>query len=112
MSQVFKTGLTIFLMFAFLSLGVGAISASIDSAASEQFTADAASQIENFNFNDDVISQCKANAQSRGYEMNVTKIDSNGDGMSDMAEIITKYDFNIFVNNLTHEQHVVRVYAR
>lgn len=112
MDQIFKTGITIFLLFAFFVTGVGVMSASMDSAAAEQYTADAAIQIEHYNYSDSVIASCIRNATEKGYTMSVNRIDSDGDGHTDMAEIITKYDFTIMINNNTTEQHFVRVFAR
>lgn len=112
MDQVFKTGITVFLIFAFLYMGVGIISASIDSAAAEQYTSDAAIQIESYNFSDSIINSCIQNAADKGYTMTITKIDSDGDGHTDMAEIITRYDFSLMINNLATDQHIVRAYAR
>lgn len=111
MDNIFKTATTVLLMISFLLITAGCISASIDSAAAEQYTEDAATMIENYNFNDSVIAACISNASDKGYVMSVQKMDANGDGICDMAEIITKYDFQIFRTG-TSEKHIVRVYAR
>lgn len=113
MEQIFKTGITLFCLVLFILLGLGMISASIDSNAAEQFTADAAKQIEEYNYSDNIITACKQNAQSRGYNMDVHPFDTNGDGRNDMAEIITHYNFKLsFKADADAKIHSVRVYAR
>lgn len=111
MEQVFKTGITLFLLIIFLLMGLGVVVASMDSVAAEQYTTDAAAEIEAYNFNKNVINSCINNADTKGYKMTVTPVDTDGDGRTDMAEIITEYKYSLF-NNDSASPHYVRVYAR
>lgn len=113
MEQFIKSFLAIFLIILLTFSGVGIIGASIDAAHAEKFASKVADTIENSNYAQNVIDNCKTKATDAGYKsLTINVKDSNNDGYNDMAEVIVEYDYAIGLFNVTGQSHYARAYAR
>ncbi len=63
MGQVIKTYLGLFFILLMGLVGIGVVTAGIQSAAARNYHADVINEIECSNFNDGVIEACKQQAQ-------------------------------------------------
>lgn len=111
MGQVIKTYLGLFFILLTGLVGIGVVTAGVQSAAARNYHADVIAEIECSNFNDGVIAACKTQAQEAGYDLTVRAMTYDARGKQKTAEIILTYDYAIPVLNLITE-HEVRGFAR
>ena len=79
-------------------------------AAAKEYKADVIAEIENSDFNRDVISSCISQAQSAGYTLTVTP-SANADGETVSADVILSYDYKMPVFGI-EKTHMTRGIAR
>ena len=79
-------------------------------AAAKEYKADVIAEIENSDFNRDVISSCISQAQSAGYTLTVTP-SANADGETVSADVILSYDYKMPVFGI-EKTHQTRGIAR
>lgn len=111
MGQVIKTYLGLFFLLVMGLVGIGVVTAGVQSSAARNYHADVISEIENSNFNDSVIGACVQQAQDSGYDLQVKTMDYDTDGHIKTAEVILGYDYAIPVLNLVTD-HEIRGFAR
>lgn len=111
MGQVIKTYLGLFFLLLMGLVGIGVVTAGVQSAAARNYHADVISEIECSNFNAGVISACKQQAQDAGYGLEVKLMSHDAEGHTMTAEVILEYDYAIPILNLATE-HEVRGFAR
>lgn len=111
MGQVVKTYLGLFFLLLMGLVGIGVVTAGVQSAAARNYHADVISEIECSNFNAGVIAACRQQAQDAGYGLEVKTMSYDADGHAMTAEVILEYDYAIPILNLTTE-HEVRGFAR
>lgn len=110
MSEIFKTGLSIFLMSLAALIMSAVIAADTQAHSARKYADDVTKQIESSNFSDNVIDGCIQTADAVGYALEVEKI-TDWAGKTVMCRILLKYDYNIPVLNIsTH--HECRTFAR
>lgn len=123
MSQVFKSFMGVFFILILLLLGVGVISAQIDVSNALDYKSDIVVELENSNYNSNVINGCIQQAAENGYDLQIKTYAAGGASVvytspnaSDttdvvMAEVTLTYPYTIgFLNAVT--EHTVRGYAR
>ncbi len=78
-----------------LFVSVAIISASLDITAAAQYRADVTAELENSNFNQEVIDACIAQADAKGYMLEIT--DCTYDNYNDIntAEVVLTYKYEI-----------------
>lgn len=111
MGQIMKAYLGIFFLLVTGMVGIGVVTAGIQSANARNYHADVISEIECSNFNAAVIASCRQEAQAAGYELEVKTMDYNPQEHAKMAEIILHYEYAIPVLNLVTD-HQVRGFAK
>ena len=79
-------------------------------AAAKEYKADVIAEIENSDFNRDVISSCISQEQSAGYTLTVTP-SANADGETVSADVILSYDYKMPVFGI-EKTHMTRGIAR
>ena len=112
MDQLIKAFIGFFFLLLQTFAGIGITSAAIDVSNAEEFAADAAQIIESSDFSPVVISKLKDKAKSINYELEVIEDDLDNDNVTDMAEIIVRYDYSINVINVISRKHQAKSYAR
>lgn len=123
MSQVIKSFMGMFFLLALLLLGVGILSAQTDVSDALDYKADIIAELENSNYNAEVINACIRQANENGYSIEIktfapgnqtvsyTTPDAADTTKVVMAEVKLKYVYRIgFLNAVT--EHQVRGYAR
>lgn len=111
MGQIIKTYLGLFFILLMGLVGIGVVTAGIQSAAARNYHADVINEIECSNFNEGVIEACRLQAQEAGYELKVKTMNYDAAGHVITAEIILGYEYAIPVLNLI-TKHEVRGFAR
>ncbi|MBO5372424.1 MAG: hypothetical protein J6A75_06870 [Lachnospiraceae bacterium] len=123
MSQVFKTFMGVFFILILLLTGVGIISAQMDVSAALNYKTDVVTELENSNYNAEVINACITQAKDKGYEIKIRTFVSGGastvyvsPNVSDttdvvMAEVVLTYPYKMFFLE-TALKREVRGYAR
>lgn len=71
------------------------ISASGATAAAKEYKADVIAEIENSNFNPNVISNCIAQATDAGYELQITSCTYDANNDIQTAEVILTYKYEM-----------------
>lgn len=80
---------------------VGILTVSSDVAAAKEYKADVIAEIENSNFNPNVINTCISQASTAGYTLQVaTSKDINNEIQS--AEVVLSYSYEIPVFGISH----------
>lgn len=111
MEQIMKAYLGIFFLLITGMVGIGVVTAGIQSANARSYHADIISEIECSNFNDAVVAACVQQAKASGYELKVKTLDYDAQGHVKIAEIILDYEYAIPVLNLVTD-HQVRGFAK
>lgn len=117
MAQIVKVWLGIFLTFLFVAAVTGCISAGMDINRAKDYKADVITNLENSNYNADVINACIATAIEHDYELEIVTYDRNGNintyaagapaGKTDevyTANVIMKYKYSIDFMNVNSEK--------
>ncbi|MBR1630023.1 MAG: hypothetical protein IJ679_12295 [Lachnospiraceae bacterium] len=71
MDSIFKSFLGVFFLLVLSCTGIGLVEASIDARSADSYLSSVVSQIESGHYSTSVVSACKKDAESRGYELNV-----------------------------------------
>ena len=71
MESIFKSFLGIFFLLMLCCTGIGLVEASIEARGADSYLSRVVSQIEAGHYSSRVISDCKTDATSRGYELKV-----------------------------------------
>ena len=111
MGQVIKTYLGIFFLMVTGVVGIGVVTAGIQSANARNYHADVISEIECSNFNDSVVSACRKQAELEGYKLKVKTMAYDAQGHTKWAEVILDYKYAIPALNLVTD-HQVRGFAK
>jgi len=106
MGQVIKTYLGMFFLMVTGMVGIGVVTAGIQSANARNYHADVISEIECSNFNEGVLAACKQQAQDDGYELWVRTMSYDAQGHTKRAEVILDYEYAIPVLNLITDRQV------
>lgn len=96
------SAILVFLISIFGFIGITNVSAQV--AAAKEFKADCIAEIENSNFNPNVIAQCQAQAAAAGYELTVTNATYDTDGNMNTAEVIVTYSYEIPLFGISETQ--------
>lgn len=85
----------LFMLMLNISAGAAVITVSADVAAAMEYKASVVAEIENSNFNPNVIAGCIAQAKQAGYELEVRE--STYDARRDLqaAEVLLTYSYRI-----------------
>ena len=92
-------------------VGIGVVTAGIQSANARNYHADVISEIECSNFNDAVVAACRQQAEKQGYKLKVKTMTYDAQGHTKRAEVILDYKYAIPVLNLVTD-HQVRGFAK
>lgn len=125
MNQVIKTFIGLFFIFFLTFLGIGIVSASIQVLQAKEFKENTILQIENSDFNANVMNQSITQAKENGYAMKITLYKADGSFESHenpdvdlaatdvvkMAEVILQYQYKIAFLGI-QQNHAVQGYAR
>lgn len=101
----------IIIVFALMALsGTAFITAAINTSNARDYHSAVINEIEESNFNTDVINGLYADASGKGYtlELTVTEIENH----RKVAEVILNYTYEVGLLNITGERHSIRGYAR
>lgn len=113
MSTTIKTYVGIFILMLSLFSMAGVLSACIDAGNARDFHASVVAEIEDSNFAPSVISSCKSQAVSAGYDLIIDegRVVRDDDGRPALMEVILKYEYRVdFFGVLSTQQ--IRGFAR
>ena len=79
MEQVIKTYLGIFLMMLLSTVGIGIVAAEAQICQARNFKSDVVVELENSNYNREVINACIKQADELGYQLQVNLYEDSGD---------------------------------
>lgn len=86
---------TLIVLMLNIVMCIGVSNASLATAAAKEFKADVVAEIENSNFNPNVIIGCVRQAQEAGYELEITTCIYDANRNIQMAEVILTYSYSI-----------------
>lgn len=93
-------GTLVMLVFnMFLCIAMNTV--SIRTAEAKEYKASVIAEIENSNFNPNVIAACETQAQSAGYELDIINCQYDENNFISSAEVVLSYSYNIPVFNVT-----------
>ena len=78
MSQVIKVWMSLFLILVFIVTGIGCISAGIEVEHARSFKTDVVANLENSNYNADVINSCISTASDNDYVLTIVAYGKDG----------------------------------
>lgn len=111
MEQVIKVFMAVFSIIMLSMIGLGVISSMITIHEAVTFKSDVIKEIENSNYSETVITKCKEQAVSQGFELEVNVMQYDADNKYTMAEVIVKYNFTVPILSIEKE-HQTSGYAR
>ena len=86
---------TLFVLVLNIFICIAVSSASGAVAEAKEYKADVIAEIENSNFNPNVISECVNQAQAAGYELQVTACTYDENSNIQTAEVVLTYSYKI-----------------
>lgn len=110
MKNIISAFTTLFFYLLCVFGAAALLTASAQTAAAKEYKADVIAEIENSDFNRDVISSCISQAQSAGYTLTVTP-SANADEETVSADVILSYDYKMPVFGI-EKTHMTRGIAR
>lgn len=95
MAQIvqFFTGILLMLLGFFVCISV--VSGVFSSVRADEYKADVIAEIEDSNFNAQVMEHCKKQAEEAGYDLTVTPCEYDADGNLSLAEVILSYSYEV-----------------
>lgn len=123
MEQIIKTYLGIFLILLLTVTGIGIVAAEVEVTRAREFKSDVIIEMENSNYNVNVLNACMEQAGAIGYDLKVTLYGKDGtsvdytpgvtlpDGGITFAEVVLDYSYRTgpFGDLM---QHSIRGYGR
>ncbi len=82
-----------FVLIIFICLSVNA--APIAAAEAKEYKEDVIAEIENSNFNPNVIDACRTQAQSSGYELDIINCQYDENNFITCAEVVLTYTYKL-----------------
>ena len=107
-----KVFLTLFCLFIISFTATGLIVASINAGRADGFLSDASYGIAAGNFRENVIGQWQREAEERGYDLEASPKDTDGDGFVDVVDLKLVYPYVVPFLKMSQTPHVLRGYAR
>lgn len=95
MSQVIKMYLGLFFLLMEALVGMGVITAGIQTMAARDYHADIINEIECSNFNLGVMHVCREQAEQAGYQVDIEPLVYDEAHNVKLASVILKYDYAI-----------------
>lgn len=111
MKHIIEGFSVLFVMMLNLCMAAGVLTVTAKAAEAKEYKAAAVAEIENSNFNPNVIDACIKDADARGYSMKVTTCSSEEDTGHQMAEVCLTYEYELPLLGVSG-QHVTRGIAR
>lgn len=101
MKQIIGTygSLIILLLLIFLCMSMNV--APVETAEAKEFKASVIAEIENSNFNPNVIDACKAQALSAGYNLTLENCQYDENNFISSAEVVLSYTYRVPGFNIT-----------
>lgn len=101
--------MTLLLLNLFLCVAV--VSVGADVAAAKEYKADVVAEIENSNFNPEVMEGCREEATAQGYQLEIVPCMYDDDSGRQVAEVRLTYRYEIPLLGISQER-VTRGIAR
>lgn len=79
MEQVIKTYLGIFLMMVLATVGIGIVAAEAQICKARNFKSDVVVELENSDYNREVLNACMKQAEESGYRLQITLYEDTGE---------------------------------
>lgn len=95
MDVIIKAFTGVFISLFVLVLGIGIISANINTGKAERFASDSAVLIGNSNFDRQIIDKCQKEAKKMGYELKVQLVSEADSERIDHGALSLKYKISI-----------------
>lgn len=100
MKQIISAFCTLLVLVMNILICIGVSVTSGQVAEAKEFKADVIAEIENSNFNPNVIEGCITQAAAAGYDLKVTDCLYDEDNNAQIAEVILSYQYDIPVFGL------------
>lgn len=101
MKHIIEAYTILFVLLLILGCCSSLLSASGQTAAAKEYKADVIAEIENSNFNPNVINACISQAAANGYELQVSSYTYDAEHDIQTAEVILKYEYRMPVFGIT-----------
>lgn len=123
MEQMIKTYLGIFLIMMMTVIGIGIVSAEVEITRARDFKSDLIVEMENSDYNVNVLNACMKQAKEIGYGLEITLFGDDGsivsyqeggelpEGGVRLAEIVLSYSYSMGPFS-SSRQHSLRGYGR
>lgn len=95
MKQIIGAFGTLFVLMLNIFICITLSTVSAEVAAAKEYKADVIAEIENSDFNPNVIDGCKVQAAAEGYQLTVTNCTYNSEHSIQTAEIILEYSYRL-----------------
>lgn len=107
MGQVIKIYMGLFFLLLEALIGMGVVSAGVQSAAARDYHTDIMEEIACSNFNEGVMEACIEQAQEVGYQVEIEPVIYDADANIQLASVTLNYEYAIPVLNL-FSRHEIR----
>lgn len=95
MKHIIEGFSVLFIMMLNLCMAAGVLNVTAKVAEAKAYKAAAVAEIENSNFNPNVIAACIEDADARGYSMEVTTCSYACDSQRRIAQVCLTYDYEL-----------------
>lgn len=112
LDSIIKAFLTAICITLAASVSTGLIMAAINANKADTFISDAVVGIEEGNLQPSVIGEWQTEASERGYQLDCTSKDTDGDGYIDVIDLQLTYPYIVPFLNTQAKDHTLKAYAR
>lgn len=95
MKHIISAYSTLFVILLNAFVGIETITLSGNVSSAKEYKAAVVAEIENSNFNQNVINNCIAQAASEGYSLQITNCTYDENNNITTAEVVLNYDYEI-----------------
>ncbi len=101
MAEYIKAWTTVLFLALEVTLLIGIISATLEICKAQQFHSDVIAEIENSNFNAEVMESCKSQAAEEGYTLTLDTVVTEEEDNRILSQVTLTYPYKIGILNLT-----------
>lgn len=111
MAQIFQFFTNLLLMLLGFFICISVVAGVFQKVQADEYKADVIAEIENSNFNENVLRSCTEQAVQAGYIININPCLYDADGDVQLAEVILTYSYEVPLLGI-HEEKQLRGMAR
>ena len=105
MKQIINTFGVLLILTLNIFVCILMVNSTLQISLAKEYKADVIAEIENSNFNPNVIASCVSQASANGYTLNVQPVQYDENNFYTCAEVVLKYKYTLPLLNISEEKN-------